>query len=241
MIKSHGSYAYELAEAVQKAANETIDNYDANGGPGAHKWEDDITSGFIQAVTGIDYTRRDIPDKFSITPDRYQGNIESKTGADLAILYDVEFSEYSLQTAILIQAKRQGTSHYKDFSKAREQCSKMLSYTTDSFIFDYSEEEMCAVPAVSVAGTKDSAFQNSTKYPERYHKKGMKGLFQELFMGYIGNEHTYHAIWSETMKSSTPRRTSPIYTDGGEDYEEFEGENGTHILSIRVTGELNEE
>jgi hypothetical protein len=140
MIKSHGSYAYELAKAVQEAANDTIDNYDPDGGPGAHKWEDDITSGFIQAVTDIDYSSRDVPDEFSITPDRHQGNIEGKTGADLAILYDVEISEYTLQTAILVQAKRQGTGHYKNFSKAREQCSKMLSYTTDSFIFDYSEE-----------------------------------------------------------------------------------------------------
>jgi hypothetical protein len=94
---------------------------------------------------------------------------------------------------------------------------------------------------VSVAGTDESAFQDGTKYPDRYHKKGIRGLFQELFMGYLGNEHTYRAIWSETMKCSTPRRTSPVYTDGGEGYEEFEGENGIHILSIRVTGELSEE
>lgn len=239
MIKSHGSCAYKLAKAIQEAANDTIANYEPNGGPGAHKGEDDITSGFIQAVTDIDYASRDIPDEFSITPDRHQVHIESKTGADLAILYDVEISEYTLQTAILVQAKRQGTSHYKDFSKARAQCAKMLSYTTDSFIFDYSENEISAVPAVSVAGTKESAFQDNTTYPDKYHKKGMKSLFQELFMGYLGNEHTYRAIWSGTMKCSTPRRTSAIYTDGGSQ-EEFEEENGMYILSIRVTGELNE-
>lgn len=235
MIKSHGSYVYELAEAIQEAANDTIDNYNPDGGPGAHKWEDDITSGFIQAVTDIDYNSRDIPDEFSIIPDRHQASIEGKTGADLAILYDVDLSEYSLQTATLIQAKRQGTSHYKDFSKAIEQCSKMLSYTTDAFLFDYSEDEMCAVPAVSVAGTDESTFQDSTKYPNRYHKKGLKGLFKELFMGYLGNEHTYRAIWGETMKCSIPRRTLPIYTDGGGNYEEMEEEDRTYILSIRVT------
>lgn len=240
MIKREGSYAYELAEAVQEAANNTIANYNPNGGPGAHKWEDDITSGFIQAITDIDYNKRDLPDHFTITPDRHQANIEGKTGADLAILYDVDLPQYTLQTAILIQAKRQGTDHYENFSKAKEQCGKMLTYTTDSFIFDYSEGEMCAVPAVSVAGTEKSAFQNDTQYPQKYHKKGMKALFKELFMGYLGNEHTYSSIWSKTKKCSTPRRTDPVYTDGG-DYYEYNEDGSTEILTIQVTGEIIEE
>ena len=236
MIKNRKSYAYELAEAIQEAADKTIKNYNPDGGPGSHKTEDNITSGFIQAVTNIDYEERSIPDHFSIRPDTHQGYTEIKTGADLAIMYDVDIPEYTLQTAILVQAKRQGTRHYRKFRKAREQCGKMLSYTTDSFIFDYSKKEICAVPAVSVAGTDEHVFGKNTKYPKKYHKKGVGALFKELFMGYLGNEHTYNNIWSKRLKCSPPRRTDPIYPDGGNP-NTINEDDGMYILTIRVTSE----
>jgi hypothetical protein len=241
MRKGFKGCALTLASAFQDAADDTISNYHPDGGPGAHKWEDDITGGFIQAIKDIDYSSRGVPHNFSVEPDRHR-SVETKTGADLAILCDIDIAKFNLQTAILIQAKRQGTDHYKDFRKAKEQCGKMLGYTTDSFIFDYSVDEICAVPAVSVVGADDSVFDNTSKYPDEFHKKSVNSLMKDFFMGYRGNEHTYRRIWNLAPKAcSTPRRTNPVYGDGGNpndgNYENEEGERGLDILSIRVTGE----
>ncbi|MFA1610031.1 hypothetical protein [Halobellus rubicundus] len=231
MIKDYGSYAYALGEEIQEAAENTIDNYSISD-PAIHKEEDDITSGFLQEIASHVPSNDSIPDEFYVTADRVQRHMESDIGADYAIMYDVSSSGYTLQTAILVQAKRRESGHYTNFGKLREQCESMLRLTTDSFVIDYSTNGMAVVPAVSVVGTDLREFEDDTILTQKYHSKQPKSLFTELFMGYIGNEHTYNRINHLTGYGSDFRRGDGFYADGGE--EEPLDENSIHILSIKV-------
>lgn len=245
MLKERESYAYQLGEQAQGIISDILDGYSPPGqGVTSHEYEDEITGAILDRI------RSDLAvdsDNYSITPDTYNGNTENDTGADFAILYDVSTPEITLQTGILVQAKRYESGYYsaenKTWSKLVDQCEKMLEYATDSYVIDYStnEDGVYMLPAASIAGTSTSKFDDFDSdawLPSKYHRRKPGEVLKPLFLGYIGSEYIYRAVSQATGSLADFRRTDnlkhpdPIYTDGRG---EFNEENSIRVLEFKIT------
>lgn len=221
MIKDWGTFAYDLGDEIQNIVEEAIDGYTPYGGLSAHEYEDEITGDILG---GIRNNLDPDTDEFRIVPDTYNGPLEDDVGADFAVLYDVNTDELDLQTGIFVQAKRFESSHYNDWEHLISQCENMLSYSTDSYVIDYSNKDdpVNMVPAVSIAGTDKSELENDTWLPEMYHKRQPGEVFKLFFLGFLGSEYAYRAVSESESAISDLRRVDdlnqpdPIYADGGE-------------------------
>jgi len=81
---------------------------------------------------------------------RAKGSEESRTGADLLGVFEVNLPEISIRKGFLAQAKlhrghrvNRGETH-----RLRQQCEQMLSITPDSFVFLYDKQGVHVLPAV---------------------------------------------------------------------------------------------
>ena len=244
MLKSKESYAYDLGENVQEIMNDVIEGYSPpSAGRSEVEYEDEIT-GAISSRIGTSLTVDS--DNYAILPDTHNGVTEEETGADLAILYNVDTVDISLQTGVLMQAKRYESGYYNaennDWSKLVDQCEKMLKYSTDSYVIDYSMKEngVYLIPAVSVAGTSSSTlddFDNDAWLPQKYHRRKPGEVIKPLFLGFLGSEYVYQFISKTEDNVPDFRRTNdlehpdPIYADGAGEVEE---ERQIQIVNVTV-------
>lgn len=224
MLKNKESYAYQLGDGVQDIISDVIDSYSAGSGQGAIKEEEQIT-GAITSRIETDLSPNF--ENYDVIPDNFTRSVETDIGADLAVLYDVDTPEITLQTGFLAQAKRYESGWYNKnkWGKLVEQCECMLDFSSDSYLIDYSQkgDGVYMIPAASIAGTDKSKFDEfypDAWLPDKYHRKKPGEVFKLLFLGYIGSEYVYRAISVTENDVEDFRRadslggTYPIYADG---------------------------
>lgn len=82
-------------------------------------------------------------------------NEEGRTGADMAIFFELDTPTHKFKKGLLIQAKRTEPDQFLTASALqalRHQCDKMLAITPSSFIFNYAREGLRTAPASKISG-----------------------------------------------------------------------------------------
>jgi hypothetical protein len=82
-------------------------------------------------------------------------NEEGRTGADMAIFFELNTSSHKFKKGLLIQAKRSEPAENLPtvaLNDLRGQCNKMLQITPASFVFNYARRELRSAPASKISG-----------------------------------------------------------------------------------------
>lgn len=82
-------------------------------------------------------------------------NEEGRTGADMAIFFELNTPTHKFKKGLLIQAKRSEPDQNltnNDINILRAQCDKMLTITPSSFVFNYARRGMRTAPASKISG-----------------------------------------------------------------------------------------
>ena len=82
-------------------------------------------------------------------------NEEGRTGADMAIFFELNTPTHKFKKGLLIQAKRcepDDCLAKGDWENLRAQCDKMLMVTSSSFVFNYARRGLRSAPASKISG-----------------------------------------------------------------------------------------
>lgn len=114
--------------------------------------EDDFTSALIEAIrarlariemAGVVWRGRK-------TTSRFRGSEESRSGADLLGVLEVDLPDVAFRKGFLAQAKRDKGG--RSMGRLRQQCEQMLEVTPDSFVLLYDKKGVKVLPALLFAG-----------------------------------------------------------------------------------------
>lgn len=107
---------------------------------------------------------------------------EMKYGADFLGVFEARLPDYRVSKGFLAQAKLFRTGRNLDGperKRLREQCSKMLARTPDSYVFMLFENGVKIVPAISVVAGDNQ--------PDDLYFRGVRRFFEEHFACFIGD------------------------------------------------------
>ena len=133
-------------------------------------------------------------------------NEEKLTGAELAGVLEIEANGKKTTKAYLAQAKvcqirkedRFGNPVIYCYDKnIKDQASKMLSITSDSFFFLYTKQGIYMIPAVEVCSTCKNSINTEELY---YHTFGV--FYEEFFKCFIG-DHKIAPIYKDVKTLAT--------------------------------------
>ena len=82
-------------------------------------------------------------------------NEEGRTGADIALFFELDTPTHKFKKGLLVQAKRSEPDdnlRQNDLEKLRKQCDKMLLFTQSSFVFNYAKSGLRSAPASKISG-----------------------------------------------------------------------------------------
>ncbi|OYD95944.1 hypothetical protein CDG77_09690 [Nostoc sp. 'Peltigera membranacea cyanobiont' 213] len=117
--------------------------------------------------------------------DRGRGSQENEFGADFLAALELEIEGYQIAKGFLAQSKRiepSQTFSRQEFYRLQEQCRKMLSHSSASFVFLYSQQSIVVVPAIEIITARDCN-------PHELISKPMKKFYQEHFECFIGDQN----------------------------------------------------
>ena len=141
--------------------------------------EEDISARLAERIEcEIESDYKDI--KVKATTFKRKGiHSEEKTlGADLMVVLEINKKDENLQKSFLVQAKKGEivSSHIKlaHDKKLIVQCNKMLTITSDSFVWIYTESGIFVVPAYGI----------KNRNPNR---KSLSSFFKEFFSCFVGD------------------------------------------------------
>lgn len=110
---------------------------------------------------------------------------EARHGVDALIRFRCDEADWKLETAVLLQAKRQEPGKPMatgDHDRLRGQLIKMLAHTPESFVMTYSREKgICIVPAVAAQGLRSRDLFDLAYIPwPRFLSGVLRGRFGEI-------------------------------------------------------------
>lgn len=218
-------YPRKLSRIVVEVGDEVLEAW--SGG-----WiqdEDQITERFVtlteKRVNGLKIGNLRIRAKSYSGP----GREEKVTGADFAIILEIDFDGFLLRKAFLAQAKK-----VTDVDAVRNrvlrkvlqdrnikcQCRKMLDISTMSYVFAYTPGGIFVFPALEVHRLLECGDPRPRVY---IHSKTVGAFYEEFFKTFIGDH--YIADW---------------VTDVKELRQFAERHEIRHVLHIRLTIETQE-
>ena len=116
--------------------------------------------------------------------DRGPGSQENEFGADFLAAFELSVEGYRIAKGFLAQSKRiepSQTFSSEEFYRLQGQCGKMLSHSSASFVFLYSQQSgILVVPAIEVLAARHCN-------PHELISKSMKNFYQEHFECFIGD------------------------------------------------------
>ncbi len=116
--------------------------------------------------------------------DRGRGSQESNYGADFLAALELDLQGYQVKKGFLAQAKLIEPSKNfgnANFEKTREQCEKMLKFSSASYVFLYSQQSgISVVPAVEALGARSCNPHELTSRP-------MRQFYKEHFECFVGD------------------------------------------------------
>ncbi|MEH2133816.1 MAG: hypothetical protein V7K86_25040 [Nostoc sp.] len=131
-----------------------------------------------KTTTGVRWTVKTLTD-------RGRGSQENEFGADFLAALELELEGYRIAKGFLAQSKRiepSQTFSREEFYRLQEQCRKMLSHSSASFVFLYSKSGIVVVPAIEILTARDCN-------PHELISKPMKKFYQEHFECFIGDQN----------------------------------------------------
>ncbi|MBD1838533.1 hypothetical protein H6F78_09185 [Coleofasciculus sp. FACHB-64] len=130
-----------------------------------------------QTTAGVKWTVKTLTD-------RGRGSQESEFGADFLAALELSLDGYQVAKGFLAQSKLvepSQTFNSNEVNRLKEQCEKMLSHSSASFVFLYSQQSgIVIVPALEVLAARDCN-------PHELISRPMKKFYQEHFECFIGD------------------------------------------------------
>lgn len=182
-----------FGELIDDVTKQTISAIQAGRIPSETSITDRFLGTLENEINNHSMITRGIYISASTLLDRGKNSPESQFGADFAIMLDINVVGFSLKKTFLCQAKKTGNfisldhksqvtkvsfKFTNEFIRLKEQVSKMLAITPDSFVIIYSETEFAIVPASSISGLTDSG---------DVYGKLVKNFFKEFLLCFIGD------------------------------------------------------
>lgn len=116
--------------------------------------------------------------------DRGRGSQESEFGADFLAAFELSLDGYQVAKGFLAQSKLiepSQTFSSNEVDRLKEQCEKMLSHSSASFVFLYSQQSgIVVVPAIEVLAARNCN-------PHELISRSMKKFYEEHFECFIGD------------------------------------------------------
>ena len=130
-----------------------------------------------ETIAGVKWTVKTLTD-------RGRGSQESEFGADFLAALELSLDGYQVAKGFLAQSKLVEPSQAfgsNEVKRLKEQCEKMLSHCSASFVFLYSQQSgIVVVPAIEVIAARDCN-------PHELISRSMKKFYEEHFQCFIGD------------------------------------------------------
>ena len=135
---------------------------------------------------------------------RGRGSEESRTGADIGGVLEINLAGYYVKKGFLAQAKIVKARGYKfspyfgfppqpqfdikrnELERLVEQCKKMLRFTSDAYVFFYSKNGIAVAPAIAIVAFGMN-FQVFQPFSELIYHKPIGLFYEEYLKSFIGD------------------------------------------------------
>lgn len=166
------------------------------------RWQDKL-DGF--AAYGIDWSAK-------ILSSRGPGTEESRFGADFLGVLRLDLPSYQMTKGFLAQAKRQEPGSRLDqrqWNELKTQCDRMLQFSSESFVFVYSQNDVFILPAINVLACPGPVDLHTL------HPRKTSPFFNDHFRCFIGDRR---------IDSVTPATLENLFV--------------RHVLEVRARSEV---
>jgi hypothetical protein len=159
-------------------------------------------------IAGVRWTVKTLTDKGS-------GAQEKEFGADFLAAFEFSLDGYKVAKGFLAQSKLiepSQTLNTKEFNRLKEQCEKMLSHSSASFVFLYSQQSgIVVIPAIEVIAARACN-------PHELISKKMTAFYREHFECFLGDKeiHSANPQSLEALRDRYRVRTLTVLTGSGE-------------------------
>ena len=129
-----------------------------------------------------------------------RGAQEKSFGADFLGALEIRLPDYHVKKGFLSQAKLtepDARMTSREFTRLQKQCNKMLSHTSDSFIFLYSTQGIRVASALGIVG-----MTNSTN-PYHTYTRSLERFFEEHLQCFVGDRR---------IRAATPEALNALRT-----------------------------
>ena len=170
------------ANRLNSAANRTSDDLQKRTLPDEPAVTSALVTRFRDALDG--YEKAGIRWSAKVLSSHGPGTEEGIFGADFLGVLQINFPGFEIKKGILAQAKRQNEGKKlspTEWKRLAEQCTKMMKYSSASFVFIYSLNGFFVVPAVSVLACRDPEDLHTL------HPMTIRSFYKQHFRCFVGD------------------------------------------------------
>lgn len=232
MLGHFEGLADDLADCAKEAEQNTR-------GKVGSEYENIVTARFLQSFSDSikNYGRKN-PYNVDIEthklPDSGENSAESQFGADYIICFGMQLPDFEFANGLMVQAKRGDVDRFPSMNTIREQCSRMLSWSPDSYLKvmrNRSYRMYPAIQSVNSEGTSPTYNGQDLEFDDAFDYRTSLKLYRLFFKGYVGDNWVYNNVSYLTDPKNNQPISRPLAPDGGEvDYE-----GGVKALIVSVT------
>jgi hypothetical protein len=182
-MKKYESAFSGAATKVGSAAKKTAEDYAEKHLPDEPAFTAALVTRIRDGLSG--YSKGGITWNSKVLSSHGPNTEESKFGADFLGALSLDLPGYSVKKGFLAQAKRQEPGKAlsaKEWRRLQGQCTTMLNFSSDSYVFVYALNGVYVVPAISVAACMHAEDLHTL------HPKTMSGFYKEHFMCFVGDK-----------------------------------------------------
>lgn len=181
-MKKYDSAFSSAANRVGSAANKTAQEYAKKNIPDEPSFTAVLAARIKDSLSGL--SKGGISWNAKILSSHGPKTEESRFGADVLGVLSLKLSGYSVKKGFLAQAKRQEPGKplsSSEWKRMQAQCSTMLNFTSDSYVFIYALNGVFVVPAISVVACQE------VEDIHTLHPKNLSAFYKEHFMCFVGD------------------------------------------------------
>ena len=151
--------------------------------------------------------------------DNRSSSPETVTGADMAIAIGILTNEETWGTGIIAQAKSRPQDRTPSVEDLKEDCEKMLSFSSTPYCLMYSEDDIYCYPAHAVQRLNTNRFsgRGADELHERLPHMTLSQMCFSLTLGFTGDDSVYQKFSSIINPIENPISSRGIATDGGQE------------------------
>jgi hypothetical protein len=165
--------------------------------------EEPITDRLIGAITQLfnDHVHEGVRWSAKTLTSHKRNAEETRFGADLLGVLNVDLKDYSVHKGFLVQAKylrHSETIGTSEFDRLKEQCRKMLNNTGAAYVFLYRSRGITVLPALAVTSLSD---------PQKFatlKRLRLTQFFKDHFNCFVGDQ-TLNSSTDDALKTLRDR------------------------------------